>query len=158
MYHLWALQPRLYQWSFRSISAFDQIIANCSSYQTGGFIYFWANNGFLKWGFQVKHYHRLKACGCASLQSSARAIPAPPSIPQDSQSPWHFPLPGLFPERDFYNWMETASLQNHSWEGWGWARLDVAESHWLFLTGVLFVCVFMPSHRLLFLFFYKNVR
>lgn len=72
--------------------AFDQIIANRPSYETGEFIYFWANNGFLKLDFQVKLYHRLKACRCANLGSSARAIPAPPSIPQESQSTWHFHL------------------------------------------------------------------
>lgn len=153
MYHLWALQPRLYQWSFRSISAFDQIIANCSSYQTGGFIYFWANNGFLKWGFQVKHYHRLKACGCASLQSSARAIPAPPSIPQDSQSPWHFHLSWAISWERFLqlngNSLSTESLlRGLGLSEVGRGRVSLAVLDW----GVVCVCLHALSQTFIFIF------
>lgn len=73
---------------------------------------------FIKRDFQVKHYHRLKACFCASVGSSMRALPAPPSIPQKSflQSQNTFIFSQLLPEI-FTTVVEMASLQNCSSEG-----------------------------------------
>lgn len=112
---------------------------------------------FFKRDFQVKHYHRLKACFCASVGSSMRALPAPPSIPQESflQSQNTFIFSQLLPEI-FTTVVEMASLQNCSSEGQaeqGWAWQSPIYCSWLG-SWFWFVCFFMPSHKLTRFFFF----